>query len=130
MQRGFTLIELMVTVVILGGLVGIVGLNVLGAKDTADEDTARIQMANLATAVRMWTLRHRQLPDRLEQLIETDAETGEGLLEVLPPDPWGAPYEYERLGGNRFRIVSLGGDGAKGTHDDIVWPGAVDPNRP
>lgn len=124
-HRGFTLIELMVTIVILGGLVGIVGLNVLGAKKGADRDTALLQMASFGGAVKMWTLQHRDLPGRLEQLIETDAGTGEALLEALPPDPWGSPYEYERLSATRFRILSLGPDRIQGTEDDLEWPGAV-----
>ena len=83
MQRGFTLIELMVTIVILGGLVGIVGLNVLGAQRRADDDTARLQMASFGGAVKMWTIRHRRLPDRLEQLIEADPGTGEALASRI-----------------------------------------------
>jgi general secretion pathway protein G len=125
MQRGFTLIELMVTIVILGGLIAIVGPNVFRIHGDADRDTARMQMAGFGGAVKLWALRHRTLPDRLEQLIETDPGTGEALLETLPPDPWGSPYEYERLGPTRFRIVSLGLDRLQGTDDDLEWPGAV-----
>lgn len=125
MQRGFTLIELMVVIVILGGLIGIVGINVFGQKDDADRETARMQMANIAGAVNLWTLKHRRLPDRLEQLIETDPGTGEALLEVLPPDPWVSAYEYRRLDASKFQIVSAGKDGIFGTDDDLTWPGAV-----
>ena len=125
MQRGFTLIELMVTIVILGGLVGIVGLNVIGAQMNADRDTTRLQMASFGGAVKMWTVRHRNLPVRMEQLVETDPGTGEALLEALPPDPWGSPYEYERLSATRFRIISLGPDRILGTEDDLEWPGDV-----
>lgn len=125
MQRGFTLIELMVTIVILGGLVGIVGINVIGAQKDADRDTARLQMASFGGAAKIWTLKQRRLPNRLEQLIETDPGTGEALLDALPPDPWGSPYEYEVLGTTRFRIISLGPDRNLGTEDDLEWPGDV-----
>ena len=125
MQRGFTLIELMVTIVILGGLAGIVGLNVIGAQRGADVDTTKLQMASFGGAAKVWTLKHRRLPDRLEQLIETDAGTGEALLDALPVDPWGSPYEYERLSATRFRIISLGPDRILGTEDDLEWPGDV-----
>jgi len=123
MRHGFTLIELMVTIVILGGLVSIVGLNVFGAQKRADIQTAGIQMANLGSAVKMWTLRHRRLPESLGALTEVDPYTGEPLLETLPKDPWHTPYGYERLGGTRFRILSAGPDGESGTEDDLEWPG-------
>lgn len=123
MQRGFTLIELMVVMVILGGLVGIVGLNVLGAGRRADLETAGIQMATLGGAVKMWTVTHRRLPERLDQLVEVDPAIGEPLIEALPLDPWDTPYEYERSGGTRFRILSAGPDRMHGTEDDLEWPG-------
>lgn len=129
MQRGFTLIELMVTIVILGGLVGIVGINVIAAQKDADRDTTKLQMASFGGAAKIWTLKHRGLPTRLEQLIETDPGTGEALLDALPLDPWGSPYEYEVLSATRFRIISLGPDRIRGTEDDLEWPGHVAESR-
>ena len=123
--RGFTLIEIMVVIVILGGLVGIVGINVIRQQKDADNRTARLQMASFGGAVKMYYLTHRRLPERLEQLLEPEVGTGDPYLDALPDDPWETPYEYERLGSSRFRIISSGRDRLVGTDDDLVWPGAV-----
>ena len=121
-NQGFTLVELMVVIVILGGLIAIVGPNVFKALSESDRGRAETQMANFETSVNMYYMRHRKLPTSLDQLTEEDPKTGDRWMEKIPDDPWGYPYEFKLLGNKKFQIISVGEDGQEGTEDDVVWP--------
>jgi general secretion pathway protein G len=121
--RGFTLLELMVVIVILGGLVGLVGLNVIRGQEDSERGTARAQLALFAQAVQAYRATNRRLPTALADLTQR-TDRSEPLLASLPKDPWGRPYEYRTEGGNAFSLRSLGFDGTAGTNDDLRWPNA------
>ncbi len=121
-QRGFTLVELMVVIVILGGLIAIVGPNVFKAISESDRGRAETQMAMFGNAIQMYYLRHRKLPSSLDELAEEDPKTGEAWLESIPNDPWGNAYELKSLGGKKYKLMSYGEDGQEGTDDDVKWP--------
>jgi len=120
--RGFTLVELMVVIVILGGLIAIVGPNVFKALSESDRGRAETQMANFETSINMYYMRHRKLPTSLDQLTEEDPKTGDSWMEKIPDDPWGNPYEFKILSNKKYQIISVGEDGQEGTDDDVVWP--------
>ena len=120
--HGFTLVELMVVIVILGGLIAIVGPNVFRAIAESDRGRAEVQMDNFAGSIKMYYVRHRKLPSSLEELAEEDPKTGQAYLDSIPNDPWGNPYELKSLGGNKFKLMSYGEDGQEGTDDDVIWP--------
>ena len=123
-RRGFTLIELMVVIVILGLLIGLVGKNVWNALFGATRDTAKMQMKNISGAIDLYKTRNRTLPKSLEELTQEDPNTKEPFIDKIPNDPWGQPYEYritdERR--NRFEIQCAGDDKQLGTEDDLYEP--------
>ena len=88
----------------------------------AAKKLATAQMAGFASAIEMYYLRHRKLPDSLEALAEVDPLLGEPSLTEIPDDPWGNPYEYKPLDGKKYWIRSVGEDGHSETDDDMFWP--------
>jgi len=121
--RGFTLIEILVVVVIIGIIGAIVVPNLLGRPDQARLTAAESDLRNLANALDLYRLDNFQYPSTdqgLEALVERPSGFPEpqnynpdGYIRNLPTDPWGSPYVYERDGSN-FSLYSLGADGAEG----------------
>jgi general secretion pathway protein G len=118
-EAGFTLVEIMVVVVILGLLATLVVQNVMGASDTAREKKALSDVRTIADAVRMYRVQNGKLPDSLDVLATKD-EKGRSGIEELPKDPWDHDYIL-RQGDrpNEFEVVSMGPDGSENTEDDI-----------
>jgi general secretion pathway protein G len=127
-SRGFTLIELMVVIVILGILAGLVLPRFMGRTEEAKKTKARLQIENLEGALKLYKLDIGTYPTTeqgLEALVQKPS-TGTvpknwregGYLEKakVPEDPWGRPYVYMSPGiKNRdFDLKSLGADGEEG----------------
>ena len=112
---GFTLVELMVVILIIGLLATIVIINVMPATDQASVTKARADIATLESGVEMYRLKHMRYPagDGLQALVS------ERLVKRLPNDPWGNPYRYAAPGrdGREFEIYSYGADGREGGED-------------
>jgi len=123
--RGFTLIEIMVVVAILGILAALVVPKIMGAPDEARIVAAKQDIAAIHQALKLYRLNNLRYPTTeqgLAALIEKPT-TGPipnnwkagGYLERLPNDPWGAPYQYLNPGVHaEIDIYSLGADGAPG----------------
>lgn len=118
-NAGFTLIELMVVIVILGMLMAIVVPRFMGAADKAAVTAAKTQIGAFRTALQLYRLEFGRYPNTsegLDALIRNDK--GKRFLEedTIPRDPWGNPYQYTCPGaaGHDFEIVSFGADGAPG----------------
>ena len=107
-EAGFTLIEMMVVVVILGLLATIVVINVLPSQDRAMREKARADIAVLEQAVesyRMDTFAYPTVAEGLGALVQApptlaraDRYREGGYVKRLPNDPWGNPYQYARPG--------------------------------
>ncbi len=128
--HGFTLIELMVVIVILGILAGLIIPRIMGRPEEARRMKARVQMESIETALRLYKLDNGIYPTTeqgLQALIEAPT-VGElprawrkgGYLEKgsLPKDPWGNEYIYLSPGlHGDFDLVSYGADGQPGGED-------------
>ena len=124
-QDGFTLVELMVVIVIIGLLATVVMLNVLPSQDRAMVQKARADVAVLEQAVESYRLDNLTYPAGeagLQALVEPPAGLARpdryregGYVRRLPEDPWGNPYQYRAPGEHgAFDIYSLGADGEPG----------------
>ena len=120
-EEGFTLVELMVVLVIIGLLATVVLINVLPSQDKAMQTKARADIATLEQAMEMYRLDNFSYPADLNALVQPPAggdatryRTG-GYIKKLPSDPWNRPYQLAVPGkAGPFDITSLGGDGAPG----------------
>ncbi|MEA3053080.1 MAG: ral secretion pathway protein [Sphingomonadales bacterium] len=112
-EGGFTLVELMVVIVIIGLLATVVIINVLPATDKAAKTKAKADVATLEQGVEMYRLNKLRYPNAAEGL---QAVSSEGYVKRLPKDPWGNPYRYAAPGrdGRAFDIYSYGADGREG----------------
>lgn len=122
-SRGFTLIEIMVVVFILGLLVTLVAPKILGRTDEAKWTKAAADLRAIEQALHLYKLDNGIYPTTEQGLkaLVTKPESGiiparwnsEGYLEKVPADPWGYPYLY-LSNGERYTLKSLGADGEEG----------------
>lgn len=128
--RGFSLIELMVVIVILGILAGMIMPKLIGRTDDAKIVKAKVDMAALDTALKLYKLDNGEYPTTeqgLRALIEPPEKEGGsenwkkgGYLEkqALPKDPWGRDFIYLSPGAHGdYDIISYGADGVPGGED-------------
>ncbi len=122
-MSGFTLIEILIVVVILGILGAVVVPNILSRPDTARVQAAQTDLRALSQTLEIYRLDNFQYPSSeqgLESLVDRPSGfpepknwNPEGYLKKLPADPWGSPYLYEKTGSS-YSLISLGADGQEG----------------
>lgn len=120
-DAGFSLIELMVVIVIMGLLTTIVVVNVLPSQDRAMVEKARTDVRMIEQAIEMYRIDTRRYPSLEEGLdvlaVPPSGSTlrTESYIRNLPLDPWGNPYQYLYPGENgAFDVFSFGADGRSG----------------
>jgi general secretion pathway protein G len=123
-QAGFTLLELLVVIVIIGLLAGYVAPRYFSQVGRSEVQVARSQIDSLEKALDQYRLDVRRYPspeEGLEALVAKPASAanwnGPYLKKAVPADPWGRPYMYRAPGskpGHEFEVVSLGRDGKAG----------------
>lgn len=129
-QRGFTLLEIMVVIVILGVLASLVVPNLMGNKEKADRQKAISDIVSLESALDMYKLDNNRYPTTeqgLQALVKKPTVQPEprnysqdGYIRRLPQDPWGAEYQLMNPGQHsKLDIFSFGPDGMPDTEDDI-----------
>ncbi len=128
-QAGFTLVELMVVIVIIGLLATVVMINVLPSQDRAMVEKARADVSVLEQAVETYRLENLSYPSTaqgLQALVSAPPGLARperyrqgGYIRRLPTDPWGNPYQYRQPGTRgAFDVFSHGADGAEGGEGD------------
>jgi general secretion pathway protein G len=121
-EAGFTLLEMLVVLVIIGLVAAFVGPRLMTQLDRSKATAARVQIRSLSSSLETMRLDLGRYPDAREGLAllvspsgGNDGWQGPYLDTGIPQDPWGRPYIYEPAPGlERPRIVSLGADGAPG----------------
>ncbi|TFW10927.1 type II secretion system protein GspG [Brevundimonas intermedia] len=125
-RAGFTLVELMVVIVIIGLLATVVAINVLPSQDRAMVGKAQADISVLEQAIETYRLDNLNFPtdqQGLQALVAPPAGLTQperyregGYVRRLPEDPWGNAYQYRRQSahGGQFDVFSLGADGKEG----------------
>jgi general secretion pathway protein G len=134
-EAGFSLIEIMAVVVIIGLLIALVGSNIRGSLSQAEAAAAKTQIGLLENSIEEYRMDNRRYPTTeqgLEALVQRPTTAPEPLRykpggylrrSKVPEDPWGQPYQYLSPGQNNphsFDVWSWGSDGAPGGTGDAA----------
>ncbi|MGO1691600.1 MAG: type II secretion system major pseudopilin GspG [Marinobacter sp.] len=130
-SRGFTLIEIMVVMVILGLLVAIVAPNIMGRSDQAKVTVAETQLTNISKALDIYRLDNSHYPSTQQGLDALKSKpTGnpepknwspDGYMKNIPQDPWNNDFQYVSPGTEgAYDLYSYGSDGQEGGDGDAA----------
>jgi len=123
LREGFTLVELLLVVAILGILATVVVVNFTGKQVDAMIKATRGSIANISTAIDMYEVDTGRLPSSLDNLVSSSGEpnwNGPYLRGGLPADAWGTPFGYSTENEKSYVVRSAGPDRQLGNDDDIT----------
>jgi len=116
-QKGFTLVEIMIVLAIIGSIFALMGDKIFGALDKSKIKEAKIQLGQISQAVSMYYTDCGKFPQTMENLRKADANCAnwgpEPYYKKEAKDPWGNPIILE-INGSEFNLKSLGKDGKEG----------------
>ena len=126
--RGFSFIEVMVVIIILGLLSSIVGVYLFDSAEQAKADATKTQIRGLETALDLYRLHNSRYPSSEQGLQALLGKPEVGVIPKnwngpylrgnnLPEDGWGTPFRYLSVNGKDYELISLGADGADGGTD-------------
>lgn len=119
-QAGMSLLEIIIVIVLIGGVLALVGSRVIGGADKGKYKLAQAQIQTLAGKLESYKLDTNQLPKRLDDLVTAPQGVAGWLGPYAKPaefkDPWGNAIDYRVPGQNgaAFALLSLGADGQPG----------------
>jgi general secretion pathway protein G len=126
-RTGFSLVELMVVIVIIGLLSGVVTISVRSYLIRSKQNVAKLEISKICQAMETFYATYDRYPstqENLQVLVSPSDEFPDGLLNFVPKDPWGNPYEYVQPGRTRpFDVICYGADhreGGSGADRDIT----------
>lgn len=115
---GFSLVELMVVIVIIGLLSGVVTISVRSYLIRSKQNVAKLEIAKIAGALDTFYAEFDRYPtneEGLDALVKPSDEFPDGLLSKMPKDPWGNAYEYHSPGRNGpYDVICFGADNREG----------------
>ncbi|MGC8868449.1 MAG: type II secretion system major pseudopilin GspG [Sulfurihydrogenibium sp.] len=114
-EKGFTLIEILIVVVIIGLIASLIAPNIMGKFERSKEEIAKAQVEMLSSAVQSFIIDVGRCPTSLEELIKSNDKKWRGPYlskQEIPLDPWGRPYQFKCPGDHGpFDLYSLGPNG-------------------
>lgn len=118
-KHGFTLIEVLLVVAILGILAGVAVVHFGGKTEKASINATRASIAAICTAIDLFEVEKGKYPASITDLTVSSGDTPAYLRGGEPTDAWGNPFQFSRSGG-AYTVTSSGPDGQFGSGDDIT----------
>jgi len=124
-ECGFTLIEILIVVAIIGLIAALIGPNLMGRFEGSKEEITKAQVEMLSSAVQAFMIDMRRYPSSLEELINSTDPKWRGpylAKRTLPKDPWGRDYQFKNPGDHGpFDLYSFGPEGKLGDKSFTNW---------